>query len=209
MKEFDVLVESYHADNGRFAEKEFREEIIKRNQSISFCAVGAHHQNGVIENRIKDCTYGTRTMLLHAKRFWPEAITIMLWPFALLAYIERRNNLQLDSNNQTPLQKICKLGKKLDITKFHTWGCPVFVLESQIQTDPKGLPKWNPRARVGIYLGHSPVHARNVALVLNPATGHVSPQFHLVFDDDFTTVESMRNGTVPQNWCELVSKSSE
>ena len=148
-------------------------------------------------------------MLLHAKRFWPEAITTMLWPFVLLAYIERRNNLQLDSNNQTPLQKICKLGKKLDITKFYTWGCPVFVLESQIQTDPKGLPKWNPRARVGIYLGHSPVHAGNVALVLNPATGHVSPQFHLVFDDDFTTVESMRNGTVPQNWCELVSKSSE
>ena len=69
LKEFSVLVNSYHADNGRFAEKEFREEIIKNNQSISFCAVGAHHQNGLVENRIKDCTLEARTILLHSKRF--------------------------------------------------------------------------------------------------------------------------------------------
>ena len=69
MKEFGVLVESYHANNERFAKREFREEIIKNNQSISFCAVGAHHQNGLVENRIKDCTLGVRTLLLHAKHF--------------------------------------------------------------------------------------------------------------------------------------------
>ena len=34
----------------------------------------------------------------------------------------------------------------------------------------------------GIYLGHSPYHIGSVALVLNPETGHVSPQFHVVFD---------------------------
>ena len=32
-------------------------------------------------------------------------------------------------------------------------------------------------------------HARSVALVLNPRTGHVSPQFHLKFDDFFETVQ--------------------
>jgi len=141
MKEFNVIVNSYHADNGRFAEKEFREEIIKCNQSISFCAVGAHHQNGLVENRIKDCTLGTRTILLHAKRFWPEAITTMLWPFALLAFIERRNSLHLDANNQTPNQKISKQTKIIELSKFHTWGCLVFVLESKVQTDSKDLPK--------------------------------------------------------------------
>ena len=25
---------------------------------------------------------------------------------------------------------------------YHTWGCPVFVLESPLQGDPTGLPKW-------------------------------------------------------------------
>ena len=38
---------------------------------------------------------------------------------------------------------------------------------------------------MGIYVGRSPSHASNVALILNPRTGHVSPQFHVVFDDDF------------------------
>ena len=117
--------------------------------------------------------------------------------------------MNLDVNGKSPIQKICKTYKPIDVSTYHTWGCPVFVLESKVQTNPKGLPKWDPRARLGIYLGHSPAHAGNVALVLNPATGHVSPQFHVVFDDSFSTVESMRNGTVPKNWQDLVSKASE
>ena len=40
-----------------------------------------------------------------------------------------------------------------------------------------------------VYLGPSPSHARSVALVLNPRTGHVSPQFHVKFDDIFETVQ--------------------
>ena len=66
-----------------------------------------------------------------------------------------------------------------------------------MQTDSKGLPKWNPQVRLGTHLGHSLVHVGNVALALNPSTRHVSPQFHLVFSDDFLTVESMRNGIIP------------
>ncbi|KAL7447818.1 hypothetical protein ACHAXS_000095, partial [Conticribra weissflogii] len=65
---------------------------------------------------------------------------------------------------------------------------------------PEGVPKWEPRARLGIYVGCSPNHAGNVALVLNPKTGLVSPQFHVVFDDEFTTVPHLRKGTVPPNW---------
>ena len=39
-------------------------------------------------------------------------------------------------------------------------------------------------------LGPSPNHARSVALVLNPRTRHVSPQFHINFDDFFEMVQS-------------------
>ena len=35
-----------------------------------------------------------------------------------------------------------------------------------------------------------PNHARSIALVLNPRTGHVSPQFHVKFDDFFKTVHA-------------------
>jgi hypothetical protein len=49
----------------------------------------------------------------------------------------------------------------------------------------QGLPKWNKRARIGIYPGQFPKHARSVALVLNVKTGLVSPQFLIFFDDMF------------------------
>ena len=39
-----------------------------------------------------------------------------------------------------------------------------------------------------MYLGPSLSHARSVALVLNPRTDHVSPQFHVKFDDCFEMV---------------------
>ena len=37
----------------------------------------------------------------------------------------------------------------------------------------------------------------------------MSLQFHVVFDDKFTLVPAMRSRTVPANWADLVSKSSE
>ena len=60
-----------------------------------------------------------------------------------------------------------------------------------------------------IYLGRSPVHAGKLALVLNPNTGLVSPQYHVVFDDDFTTALHLRKGTFPPNWDKLVLSSRE
>jgi Reverse transcriptase (RNA-dependent DNA polymerase) len=53
------------------------------------------------------------------------------------------------------------------------------------------ISKWLERARIGIYLGKSPRHARSVALVLNPQTGNVSPQYHVKFDDTFETVRGI------------------
>ena len=60
-----------------------------------------------------------------------------------------------------------------------------------------------------IYLGRSPAHAENVALVLNHNTVLVSPQFHVVFDEDFTTVPRLQKVTVPPNWNKLVIGSQE
>jgi hypothetical protein len=72
-----------------------------------------------------------------------------------------------------------------------------------------GGPKWEPRSRLGIYVGHFSSHAGLVALVLNPRIGHVSPQFHVVFDDHFTTVPFMEKNEVPPHLAELVENSCE
>ena len=53
---------------------------------------------------------------------------------------------------------------------------------------------------MAVYLGHSPDHATNAPLVLNTRTGLVSPQYHVVFDDDFTTTKSLKTDTLPTNW---------
>ena len=84
----------------------------------------------------------------------------------------------------------------------------MYVLDSRLQDGHGNIPKWDTRSRAVIYLGHSTVHANSVALVLNPNTGHVSPQFHF-FNNPLTTVSHMSNGTVPSNWGDLVEESSE
>jgi len=75
-----VKICHYHCDNGRFAEKPFTEACKLANQGITFCAAGAHHQNGVAERCICDLTESARTMLLHAIHCWPQAINSHLCP---------------------------------------------------------------------------------------------------------------------------------
>ena len=206
----DVNIKHYHADNGRFAERSFTDDVKQSAQRITFCGVGAHHQNGITENAIKQLTLVSRTLLVHAQSHWPEYISTMFWPFALKAAQDRLNQLNVGLDGKTPDMKFSGVASmSLRLRDFHTFGCPCYVLDSRLQTNPMGVPKWEPRARLGIYLGRSPAHANNVALVLNPKTGLVSPQFHIVFDDYFTTVPHLRKGTVPPNWKKLVQGSKE
>ena len=69
----------------------------------------------------------------------------------------------------------------------HPWGVPVCVLDPTPQDGFK-IPKFNPRARKGIHLGPSPLHASSVGMILNPKTNRISPQFHCICDDYFETV---------------------
>ena len=57
-----VKVKHYHADNGRFDEPEWINECKRCKQDLKFCGVGAHHQNGISERKIKDVTIISRTL---------------------------------------------------------------------------------------------------------------------------------------------------
>jgi len=70
---------------------------------------------------------------------------------------------------------------------FQPFGCPVFVLDGPLQTAGGIQHKWKERSRVGVYLGTSASHNRNVALVLSLESGLVSPQFHVKHDPSFHT----------------------
>jgi hypothetical protein len=199
------------ADNGRFADQEFLDDCNDHNQSLSFCGVGAHHQNGIVEGKNKMLTQGARTLLLHGMRMWPNIINSMFRPFALKAMAERMNKLHIHPDGSTPESRLYGIDPdEIPVGNYHTLFCPVYVLDSKLQSAGAiGPPKWNPRARIGVYLGHSPFHAGNVALVFNPTTGHVSPQYHVVFDDDFSTVPFMEKGKIPPNWEELYNNNRD
>ena len=78
-----VTVKQYHADNGRFADNIFINDCKAQGQTITYCGVNAHWQNGLAEKGIRDGREAAKTMLLHAIHRWPSAVTIHLWPYAL------------------------------------------------------------------------------------------------------------------------------
>ena len=86
---------------------------------------------------------------------------------------------------------------------------PILCLDEIFQGRISGLPSWEPRSRAGIYLVKSLFPAVSIALVLNPATGNISPQFHVAFYDEFSTVSFMMEGTIPPNWTDLLKFNSK
>ena len=73
---FGIKIKTYHADNGIFVERSFRDEIKISEQQITFCGVRVHHQNGIVENHIGFLTVGSRTDLLHAQHRWSEKLKL-------------------------------------------------------------------------------------------------------------------------------------
>jgi hypothetical protein len=63
-----VHIKHYHADNGRLKDTLFTRDIEEKGQTISYCGVGAHHQNGIAEKRLGDLQRTATALLLHAQR---------------------------------------------------------------------------------------------------------------------------------------------
>jgi hypothetical protein len=134
-----VTSKAYHADNGRFADKGFRDDCITCNQAITFCGIGSRHHNGIAERKIKDLMLGGRTLLLHTKRIFLQ----FLWPFALKCCKNRLNNLFHRADDRTPYETLAGLeSSKIVMLNFHTFGCPCYVLDHRLQSGNGAVPKW-------------------------------------------------------------------
>lgn len=88
-----VTIKHYYCDNGLYGTKKFKASINTASQTISFCGLNAHHQNGKSENMIKDLTTNSRTSLIHAAHQWPDTIGNALWPATLKHYCNLMNKL--------------------------------------------------------------------------------------------------------------------
>jgi hypothetical protein len=73
--------------------------------------------------------------------------------------------------------------------EFRIFGSPVYSLDSSLQTGALGPGKWKERSFQSVYIGHSKHHVSKVILFYNPATRLVSPQYHVIHDESFDTVQ--------------------
>jgi hypothetical protein len=170
-----VKILHYHCDNGQFVDNAFKGSCESSHQRLTFCGVNAHFQNGIAERAIHDLSESARKQLLHTRAHWPAAVHLALWPYALCSVALLFNTLPVLEEGMSRLEKFSSIRVGANMKHLHTFGCPVFALKNA-QAAGNWLPKWSSRARIGLNLGPSPMHARNVYLVLNLHTGLVSPR---------------------------------
>jgi hypothetical protein len=72
---------------------------------------------------------------------------------------------------------------------MHPLFFPVYVLYRRMQegTSP---PKWTKRTTQKVYVGHLHHYSKSVPMIWDPKTKLVSPQFHIMFNGNFDTVQA-------------------
>jgi hypothetical protein len=181
-----VRIQHYHCDNGQFYDNAFQQACHKSCQCLTFCGVNAHFQSGIAERAICNVSKSAWKQLLHACARWPAAVHFGLWPYALRNAVLLHNSLPVLEDGTSRLEMFSSIWVGSNMKHAHTFACPVFALQNTLALGNQ-LPQWSPQAWLGLNLGPSPIHARNVYLVLNLITGCVSPQYHCCFDDFFET----------------------
>ena len=180
-------------------------------QHADRAAVGAHHQNGVAEANVGRVQRMARAVLLHLRLMWPDEFSADLWPFALDCAVCICNHVPVKgkAGAMSPVDLFCgdKVGCR-PLRRLKVFGCPSFVLDPRLQ-DGKKIPEWEARSRAGQFLGFSREHASAVGVIRNIRTGHISLQFHVVCDEEFTTVTPERTIDLGETWIDLFLNSRE
>ena len=190
-RDVGVIPQKYLSDNGTaFTSKEYQSHLMEFKQVQRFAGVGAHHHNARAERSIQTIMSISRAMMMHCFLHWPDMEDTSLWPMAVNHAVYLWNHVPDPATGLCPADVFTKTkfqpSKLLDL---HVFGCPVYVLDKAL-ADGKKIPRWKPRSTRCMYLGRSSSHASTVPIVLNPETGTITPQFHVVFDDWFATVNS-------------------
>ena len=210
-KDEGFKIQKYHADNGIFASAAFKQHCDENKIQYSFSGVGAKHQNGVAERNIKTIAQYARANMLHLATHWPQQASARFWPQAVDYAIWVFNRMPNMESGISPneLWSSARGNAGIELSRTHVFGCPVYVLDAALQ-DGQKIPKWNPRARLGLFLGFSNLHSSQVPMVLNVESGKISPQFHVIFDDKFETVHSLpTDEPIAKQWTEIMKFERE
>ena len=147
-------------------------------------------------------------MLVHAAlRFPDDTLSTDIWPMAM-DYAVWVYNQTPDIQSGLSAIEIWSRSRFEPVSEIlsncNVWGCPTYVLEPKLKKPGVKIPTWAPRSRRGVNMGFIKMHSTQVGLVLNLLTGSISPQFHVVFDEMFSTVMSI-TAADPEVWIRLVT----
>jgi hypothetical protein len=88
---FGINIKNIRADNGVYTAKVIKYSCTKKQQNLTFCAIGTHWQNGITERFIGSIVQRAQIILLHAMAKWPETITEDMWFFAIRHMVHFHN----------------------------------------------------------------------------------------------------------------------
>ena len=127
-----VKILHYHADNGHFADNAFIADCNAKQQSLSYCGVNAHFQNGIAERRIRDLQEQTRTSMLYTMNKWKKMILICLWPYAMRHANDVANSTSRKGEDSSPMEKFTGVPVRPKLRHYHAFGCPTYVLDNAL-----------------------------------------------------------------------------
>ena len=142
-----VKILHYHANNGRFADTVFIQDCQASRQSLSYCGVNTHFQNGIAERCIRDLQERTRTSMLYTMNKWKKMVIICLWPYAMRHANDVANATPRKGEELSPLEKFSGVQVAPKLRHFHAFRCPPYVLDNTLQSG-QGAPKWKNRSRL-------------------------------------------------------------
>ena len=133
-------IQSFRGDNQIFNSAEFLDDCARSHQTVNFCGVGAHHQNGVAERAIQTVTKWARTIMIDAAINWPDQADLSLWPMAMDHAVWMWNHLPKEGVGLSPLELATGIkSSHEELKRLHVWGCPGFLV-AMILGSPSLLP---------------------------------------------------------------------
>ncbi len=121
-------IKSYHSDNGIFASPNFKHHCLLQHQKYNFGAVGAKHQNGIVERNIKTVAQWARANMFHLATLWPQYANAKYWPQAIDYAVWVFNRLPNTESGIAPNEiwsGVCSPSEEL--FRLHVFGCLRFT----------------------------------------------------------------------------------
>ena len=141
-------------------------------------------------------------ILLHCRKLWLEAISQVFQPFALSYTTYIYKYLHCNPNNRTPAENILSQIISLKYQTFTHSGvlCTFLIITCRMV---KRFYDRNLDVGLENFTRNSPLHADNMILVCNLFTDLVSLQYYLIFENNFSTVASLRSEVILSNQNQL------